>query len=291
MMLHSERNRFRLLWLCFLAYSVCFTVLEVTVFTPLGLPEGVTLLACAVLSALPALWYGHVDGLWRQRHGKGRQMGLARVLYLFSLTMGLNLLVTLAEPRLESLLGQLGLRTRPAAPATPESASLILLFYVCIAGPVLEELLYRGVLMRRLLPYGERLAVTIAALCFGLMHHVLFQGLSAFLGGLVYGYVAARYGLRWSIGLHIANNSVATILTLIQDAGTAGSQAALAIVAGALAVLLVGSIVQLFRRKEPEKATCAPRERDPREIAAEPFFWAVLLFDLVHMFCTDLVRL
>lgn len=287
----SEQKAFRLLWLCFLAYSVCFTVLQSAVLTPLDLPEGVKLLACAVCASLPALWYGYGNRARRQTWREGRPMGLARAVYLLSLTLGLNLLVTLTTPGLARLLGRLGLGTRPAAPATPESVSLLLLFYVCVAAPVLEELLYRGVLMRRLLPYGERLAVVISALCFGLMHHVLFQGMAAFLGGLVYGYAAARYSLRGAIGLHIANNSVATLLTLIQESGTAGTQAALALMAAALLVLVVGSLILLLRWKGREKE--APRQGvcAPRELAAEPLFWAVLLFDLIHLGCTDLVRL
>lgn len=50
------------------------------------------------------------------------------------------------------------------------------------------------------------------------MHHDLYQGLSAFWCGLIFGYAALHYGLGTSIGLHIAGNSIAEALPLLRQA-------------------------------------------------------------------------
>lgn len=94
-----------------------------------------------------------------------------------------------------------------------------------IVGPALEEPIYRGVVLRSLLSGGARQAILLSALCFGLMHHALYQGLSAFWCGLFFGYAALHDGLGMPIGLHIVGNSIAVALPLLRQAGTPGALA------------------------------------------------------------------
>ena len=55
---------------------------------------------------------------------------------------------------------------------------------------------------------GNVFAIVVSAALFGVMHANLFQMIFAFLTGLVLGYTAAEFSLRWSIVLHLVNNLV-----------------------------------------------------------------------------------
>lgn len=81
--------------------------------------------------------------------------------------------------------------------------------------PVLEELLYRGVLYQRMkdMVAGKK-AVVFSALLFGLVHGNLVQLVYAFLFGLLLCYVYDRYGsLKAPVILHCTANLVSVVMT------------------------------------------------------------------------------
>ena len=77
------------------------------------------------------------------------------------------------------------------------------ILFVVLLGPALEELVFRKMLIDRMAPYGEKTAVILSALIFGLFHGNFAQLFYAAALGLVFGYVYLRTGkLRYSILLH-----------------------------------------------------------------------------------------
>lgn len=89
-------------------------------------------------------------------------------------------------------------------------------FYACLLGPVLEELLYRGVILQGLKTYNRRMAVFVSALIFGLMHQNYQQFILGFLVGLVLADVTIRSdSLIPSMIMHIAINTTASLCSLI----------------------------------------------------------------------------
>ena len=203
------------LWCSLFAYSVLFGLLQKLLSSVPGLPEGIVLLlSCAVASAIPLLWSSLVSG--EAPHFSSQKASLGTLVFLISVALSGNLAVMVLTPVLERVWNLVGF-TAQAAAVGEEIATPLLAIYICIVGPVLEELIYRGVVLRRLLPGGARQAILLSALCFGLMHHDLNQGLSAFWCGLIFGYAALHYGLGTSIGLHIAGNSIAEALPLLRQ--------------------------------------------------------------------------
>ncbi|MCR5294571.1 MAG: CPBP family intramembrane metalloprotease [Lachnospiraceae bacterium] len=87
-------------------------------------------------------------------------------------------------------------------------------FFVIMA-PVFEELVFRKFLIDRLRPYGEKLAILLSGLLFGLFHGNLNQFFyAAFLGG-IFAYVYLRTGkLRNTILLHMLVNFNGGILSV-----------------------------------------------------------------------------
>lgn len=82
-----------------------------------------------------------------------------------------------------------------------------------IIGPLFEELFFRRVLIDRMSVYGDRVAILISALMFGLFHGNFFQFFYAFALGLLFGYVYVRTGNIWySVGLHAALNLLGGVI-------------------------------------------------------------------------------
>nr|MCR5221120.1 CPBP family intramembrane metalloprotease [bacterium] len=75
----------------------------------------------------------------------------------------------------------------------PGSEALKVLFIVLL-GPLLEEILFRKLLIDRTRLFGEKNAILFSALLFGLFHVNLFQFFYAFGIGLIFGYIYVRTG-------------------------------------------------------------------------------------------------
>ena len=93
-----------------------------------------------------------------------------------------------------------------------ESFWMAMLFTVILA-PLFEEILFRKLLLDRLLFLGDWSALLISALFFGLFHTNLYQFLYATTTGLVLGYVHIMTGkMRWKVGLHMFVNLFCGVL-------------------------------------------------------------------------------
>lgn len=90
---------------------------------------------------------------------------------------------------------------------------------VVLAAPVVEELLFRGIAyngFKRL--WGQRAAMVLAAVFFGVYHRNMVQFVYAFLLGLMLVYVYEAFGtIRASILFHISANAASVILTECLD--------------------------------------------------------------------------
>ncbi|MCI8454455.1 MAG: CPBP family intramembrane metalloprotease [Lachnospiraceae bacterium] len=94
-----------------------------------------------------------------------------------------------------------------------ENPTIDMLLYACLLGPVMEELVFRGFLLKRARRFGDRTAVVFCSVAFGLMHGNLVQCLYAVFIGLILGYIVAKTNrLRYSILLHIAFNSYSAVI-------------------------------------------------------------------------------
>jgi membrane protease YdiL (CAAX protease family) len=86
-----------------------------------------------------------------------------------------------------------------------------------IFAPFFEEWLCRGVILRGMLKkVSPTWAILISALFFALIHMNIWQGVPAFLMGIVFGYVYYKTGsLKLTMLMHFANNTMALILSNI----------------------------------------------------------------------------
>jgi uncharacterized protein len=101
-------------------------------------------------------------------------------------------------------------------------SGLAMLVAVCVLAPVLEEMLFRGVMLRAfLLRYPRGLAIGASALIFGFAHLNVYQFVVGVVMGSVNGWLYERTrSLLPCITLHAAFNGLVTLLSTL-DADTA----------------------------------------------------------------------
>ena len=93
----------------------------------------------------------------------------------------------------------------PVASAT-ENIWVTILFSVILA-PFFEELVFRGMILNRLKPYGEKMSIFFSALLFAMFHGNLYQMFYAFAIGCAFAFVALRTGhIGYTVGLHMFVN-------------------------------------------------------------------------------------
>lgn len=111
-----------------------------------------------------------------------------------------------------------------------------------IASPIVEELVFRKVLLGRLRAYGDVIAILVSGLCFGLYHGNIAQFLYASALGFIFAYVVIRTGdIRYTIALHICINVLGTgILPQIMKMGT---MATILIGIGVICLILIGIVL------------------------------------------------
>ena len=77
--------------------------------------------------------------------------------------------------------------------------------------PILEEIVFRGVIMNNLRKYGIKVALIINSLLFGLSHYNVEMIIPAFLTGIIFSYVAYKYSIKYSILIHFFINAITKI--------------------------------------------------------------------------------
>ena len=88
------------------------------------------------------------------------------------------------------------------------------LLFVGLMAPIMEELVFRKILIDRIRVYGEGIAILVSGLTFGLFHGNLFQFFYAFGIGALFAYIYLRTGrVLYTIILHAIINTFSVILS------------------------------------------------------------------------------
>ena len=74
--------------------------------------------------------------------------------------------------------------------------------------PVLEEIVFRGVIMNNLKKYGIKTAIIINSIFFALSHYNTDMIVPAFFTGIIFSYVAYKYSIKYSILIHFFINAI-----------------------------------------------------------------------------------
>lgn len=97
--------------------------------------------------------------------------------------------------------------------------TVITYLYISILGPIAEELLLRGCVLRLGSHISAKVGIFISALLFGIMHGNIAQFYNTFLMGLLLGYITVKCrSIIPAIIAHVCNNSLATVMTFVKPA-------------------------------------------------------------------------
>ena len=86
-------------------------------------------------------------------------------------------------------------------------------FALAVLPAILEELLFRGVLLSEFIKYGKSFAIVISAFFFASVHGSIEQMMYSFVFGIIFGYVAVKTGsIAVGIIMHFINNFYSCIV-------------------------------------------------------------------------------
>ena len=165
------------------------------------------------------------------------------------LLFGAQMVYQLIMTGVELILNAFGLSVIAGTEAVAmDTDSFVMFLYGGILAPITEEILFRGLIQRTLMPYGKRFAILCSAIVFGIFHGNLLQAPFGFLVGLLLGYVACEYNIIWAMVLHMVNNLVLGDL-LYRVGDMIDPMATELMVSGLLLLSGVAAVIILIRKR------------------------------------------
>lgn len=143
--------------------------------------------------------------------------------------------------------------TIPTADFSVDKASALAIittiFYLVIIAPISEEIVFRGLILKTLSPFGKRNAVVISALLFALMHKNIPQAVGAFAIGIIFATVDTKANsIVPSIIMHSLNN----LLPCLVNINSSINSTVITIIYNALvyAIVLVGITITMLKGRQ-----------------------------------------
>ena len=189
---------------------------------------------------------------WREQiWAKGRPMKVRDFFGILCVFLSGQAVYQIVTMLLELLLNCFGLSIIEGMSALSVDTDTFSMFlYAGILAPITEEILFRGLIQRTLLPYGKKFAIFCSAFCFGIFHGNLIQSPYAFLVGLVLGYVASEYSIAWAMVLHMINNLVIADMLPRLTSGLPEVAAGLVIWAVIAVCTIAAVVIAIVKRKQ-----------------------------------------
>ena len=165
-----------------------------------------------------------------------------------------------------------------AMPTLPAGSPWATLLFVCLLGPIMEELFFRRLVLRRLLPYGRLFAIVVSAAGFALFHGNFFQLFLAFGVGLALGYITVRTGsIKHAVFMHIFINTYSSLINfMLEDYPVAATVGSIVIMAASLL-----GVVLLFCKRKTILYHLRPAPADPlrclEQVVKSPGAWIYVL--------------
>lgn len=97
-----------------------------------------------------------------------------------------------------------------------ESNMIVTFLYMVICAPILEEYIFRKLIVDRTVKYGQGVAIVLSGLMFGLFHGNLNQFAYAMLLGMFLAFLYVKTGnLKITIGLHMCINFMGAVVSVL----------------------------------------------------------------------------
>ena len=145
---------------------------------------------------------------------RDEKMPVSTLVAIFVMIIPLTLILNIFSIVLADVLSE-GTATNPLSDLVTD-VNIWQVGTVVILGPIVEELIFRKLVIDRTRQFGEKLSIFFSAFCFGLFHMNIFQIFYAFAIGLLLAYIYTRTGrIRYTIILHMLFNFWGSVVPLI----------------------------------------------------------------------------
>ena len=171
-------------------------------------------------------------------------------------TIGVISIVNTMTNILKVFVEMCGIHFYPADITIPRDITGIILFliYSTIIPAVVEELLFRKVILDSLLPYGTLFSIIASSLLFSLMHCNPSQSLYTFAAGIVLAAVAVKTNsIIFPIIIHFSNNLLSCVYMLLFEFASEETYTAIVLSTDTVFKLFgVCFFIYLYRKKTLE---------------------------------------
>ena len=171
------------------------------------------------------------------------KQGAKRVIWYLFIALGLGIFCSTLTNEITTLIAAPfgGEITDRVSDIMSESTPILLLLFVAVIGPIFEELIFRGLLLKKLRVYGDKTAIIYTAIIFGLFHTNIAQILFAGVIGAVLAYVVIKSNnIKYSIIIHILINLSSSVVTILEICGLDTLQTIVAVV---LTIIAIAAII------------------------------------------------
>ena len=146
-----------------------------------------------------------------------RKMNISEFIMLFFVAQAFMTVGNLVGNYLNMIIGAFLGRdiTNSTSELIESSPVWLILIVAVIIGPIVEELIFRKLLMDKLGMYGDRIAIIVSAVAFGIFHGNLYQLFYATMLGALLAYIYHKTSNIWyPIVMHMLINFFGSILPL-----------------------------------------------------------------------------
>lgn len=198
------------------------------------------------------VFYFMVKKLPEGEKRESKELGIDKVIKLFlvsySMVYIVNLLTNLIMILIATVKGSEVIN--PLVGVLEGSNWIWSLIFVGILSPIIEEVMFRGVMLNKLRGYGDKIAIITTAVLFGLFHANFSQFFYAVALGIIFAYVTLKTGtIKYSVILHIVVNLMGSVIlpALIGDGSNIAIVGAVGIVL--LVIVIIGLVLLIKDRK------------------------------------------
>ena len=155
---------------------------------------------------IPIVYYFIKNNKKRKYFMKKEKLSIKSFISCFALMSFISIITSILFFIFKLELRKYGGEVLSSYPVQPLTIIFINIFSTVIMAPIVEEIIFRGVIMNDLSEYGYKSAIIINSILFGLSHVEIRKIIITILFGIIFSYIAYRYSLKYSILLHMVWN-------------------------------------------------------------------------------------
>lgn len=198
------------------------------------------------------IFYAMVKKLPDGEKKEVKSLSIGKMISLFFMSYAMVYIINILTSLLIMLVGVLKGSdvVNPIVDVVGSSTWIWSLIFVGILSPIVEEMMFRGLMLNKIRAYGDKVAIITTALLFGLFHANFSQFFYAVALGIIFAYITLKTGtIKYSIALHIVVNIIGSVImpAIVGD----GSNLTLVGVASIILIVVsVIGVVLLFKNKK-----------------------------------------